>query len=404
MNVLMATIMVPNAAAASAGAIVMYDEVQAIAERHHVTLATLATDDDHAALQMLRDMGLNVHAVFRHRTTGVMGLLRRAEVGMRWRLGNEPLRTAVFREREIQRVLDHLGTTPFDVVHVLDNAMAGYRLPAARATIVSEYEVRTGIDDVSTSASSLSSVNAREAERRRWWSYQSAAWSRFDRVQVFTDDDATSVRQIAPHVADRVRVNPFGVHLAEAVPPTASATESLVFVGGFQHPPNVDAAMWLVDEILPLVRARRPGVTLTIVGADPPSALRARARAGVRVTGRVDRVEPFLYEASVVVAPLRAGGGMRLKVLQAMALGRPVVATSRGAAGIWNPRAAPTIRVADDAPGIAGHVTALLDSEADRAALGARARQAVEAHHRRDQFAERLRAIYEELQHSGAAA
>ena len=87
-----------------------------------------------------------------------------------------------------------------------------------------------------------------------------------------------------------------------------------------------------------------------------------------------------------------------------MALGRPVVTTSRGAAGIWNPPTAATIRVADDAAGLADHVAELLASASERRALGARARAAVDAHHRWDQFAERLRAIYDELPCSGAAA
>ena len=78
--------------------------------------------------------------------------------------------------------------------------------------------------------------------------------------------------------------------------------------------------------------------------------------------------------------------------------------TSRGAAGIWNPPGAPTLRVADDTAAIAGHEAALLESAAERSALGTRAREAVRTHHRRDAFAERLRAIYAELARSGAAA
>jgi glycosyltransferase involved in cell wall biosynthesis len=403
-NVLMVSTMVPSASAASAGAIVMHGEVEAIAARHRVTLATLATADDQAALRALEAMGIRVHSTLRHRDAGIGGLIRRAAVGVRWRLGDVPLRTTVFRERAIQRTLDQLRASRFDVVHVLDNAMANYRLPTARAAVLTEYEVRAGADDGLLDGSTMPPLRVREAERARWWRYQADVWARFDRVQVFTDEDAASVRRIAPHVGDRVRVNPFGVRVPAMTEAVLDTPDSVVFVGGFRHPPNVDAALWLVDEILPIVRARHPAARLTIVGADPPPAVWARASEAVNVTGRVDRVEPFVQSATVVVAPVRTGGGMRLKVLQAMALGRPVVTTPRGAAGIWNPPGAPTIRIADDAAGLAAHVIALLASPTERQALGARARAAVDAHHRWDQFAERLRALYDELPCSGAAA
>jgi glycosyltransferase involved in cell wall biosynthesis len=178
----------------------------------------------------------------------------------------------------------------------------------------------------------------------------------------------------------------------------------MLFVGGFRHPPNVDAALWLADEIMPLVLRQHPTARLTIVGADVPDAVRRRAGDAIDVVGRVDDVEPFVASSSLVVAPLRAGGGMRLKVLQAMAAARPVVTTTRGAAGIWNPAGAPTLLIADDAAGIATHVASLLASESARQALGARAREAAINHHRWDQFAERLHAIYDEVLASGAAA
>lgn len=367
----------------------MHGEVAAIAQRHEVTIATLATGEDGEALRSLRDDGFRVHAVFRRPADGALGIVRRASIGLDARLHDLPLRTAVFREAAMQRTLDRLAeTSSFDVVHVLDNAMASYRLPAARARLLSEYEVRDESD----------------AEHEKWRRYQADVWSQFDRVQVFTDADADAARRIVPEVADRLRVNPFGVDPGDPGDSTVEGPDSIVFVGGFRHPPNVDAALWLADEIMPLVWQRHPRARLTIVGADVPEAVRARASDAVEVVGRVDSVEPYVASAAIVVAPVRAGGGMRLKVLQAMAAARPVVTTSRGAAGVWNPASAPTLLVADDAAGLAAHVSALLSSESLRHALGARALDAVESHHRCDQFAARLHAIYDELLPSGVAA
>jgi glycosyltransferase involved in cell wall biosynthesis len=402
-NVLMVSTMVPSDSGASAGAIVMHAEVEAVASRHRVTLVALATPDDATALRRLEDAGVRVHVAYRHRDHGLAGLVRRASVGVRWRLGDAPLRTTVFHERELQRTLHALGDSSFDVAHVLDNAMAAYELPPARARILTEYEVRSEADDGVLDGTRVLSEHAREAERARWWRYQSDVWSRFDRVQVFTPADAAAVERIAPQIAGRVRVNPFGVRVPEPAG-AAEIPDSLVFIGGFRHPPNVDAAVWLADDIFPLVRARVPGAHLTIVGADPPGVVQGRAGGPVTVTGRVPSIWPYLESAAVVVAPVRSGGGMRLKVLQAMALGRAVVTTSRGAAGVWNPPEEPTLCVADDAPGIADQVAALLASPAKRSALGERARAAVLAHHRPDQFAQRLLATYDELAASGVAA
>jgi len=402
-NVLMLTPMVPHADAPSAGAIVMHGELMAVAAHHDVTLATLATSADDSAIQTLRDSGLRVHAVPRRRDHGVGALVRRGTLGIRWRFGHLPLRTLVFHERAMQATLDRLGGVPFDAVHIIDNAMAQYRRPRARTTLLSEYEVRVDAEDGMVSARAMRSARDREAERQRWRRYQSEVWSSVDRVQVFTDRDATTVRELAPQASGRVFVNPFGVDLPASVG-HGPLPGNLVFVGGFAHPPNVDAAVWLAETILPLVRARCPGARLTIVGADPPGAVQRLAGAETVVTGRVDAVDPYIDSAEVVVAPLRSGGGMRLKVLQAMAREKPVVTTPRGAEGIWNPPGAPTLRVADDAEGIAAHIVQLLGSREARCTLGARARAAVAEHHTWEQFAERVDALYASLPVAGAAA
>ena len=387
MNVLVVSTLVPNRTGTSAGAIVMHGEVRAVAQRHDVTIATLASEEDDEALQSLRDDGFRVRAVLRSRVDGARGFVRRASIGLASRLQDFPMRTAIFHESEMQRMLDRLSTAAFDVIHVLDNAMASYRLPPARARLLSEYEVRDEAE-----------------EREKWNRYQAGVWKQFDRVQTFTDADAEAARRIAPQVGDRLRVNPFGVDVRELRHPARERPHSMVFVGGFRHPPNVDAALWLIDEIMPLVLEQQPHARLSIIGADVPESVRARTSSAIDVVGRVDDVEPYVTSASVVVAPVRAGGGMRLKVLQAMAAARPVVTTTRGAAGVWNPASAPTLLVADDAAGIAGHVSSLLESAHARNALGARAHDAVVNHHRWDQFAERLHAIYDEVLASGAAA
>ena len=119
------------------------------------------------------------------------------------------------------------------------------------------------------------------------------------------------------------------------VEPKQGNDHTLVFLGSFGHPPNVDAANYLCESIWPVIRARIPNAQLHLVGGSPPSAVTELARApGVTVTGWVPDVGARLANADVGVVPLRRGGGVKLKTLEMMAAGRPVVTTSVGCEGI----------------------------------------------------------------------
>jgi glycosyltransferase involved in cell wall biosynthesis len=134
--------------------------------------------------------------------------------------------------------------------------------------------------------------------------------------------------------AREVVVVPNGVDTAAVPyrPPTDGA--GLLYVGHYGYQPNAAAANELAGEILPRVRERRPDATLELVGREPPAALVRRPPAGVRVTGAVPDVLAHLHAARVVVVPLRSGSGTRLKVLEAMAAGVPVVSTPLGVKGL----------------------------------------------------------------------
>lgn len=110
----------------------------------------------------------------------------------------------------------------------------------------------------------------------------------------------------------------------------------LLFVGGFAHPPNVDAAVWFCEEVMPLLRAQNPNVRLSIAGSRPTPEVLDLKRAGIDVLGFVsdERLRELYRETSVVVAPLRYGAGVKGKVIEAMARGRPMVTTAVGAQGI----------------------------------------------------------------------
>ena len=137
----------------------------------------------------------------------------------------------------------------------------------------------------------------------------------------------------------------------------------LVFVAGFGHGPNGDAAVWFVNEVLPLVHAQAPGVHIHLVGSNPTPAVRELAGERVHVTGFVsdEELSGYYERCRVIVAPLRYGGGMKGKVVEAMRFGVPTVTSAAGAQGLAE--ALDFLAVADDAPAFARHVLRLLDDD-----------------------------------------
>jgi glycosyltransferase involved in cell wall biosynthesis len=144
--------------------------------------------------------------------------------------------------------------------------------------------------------------------------------------------------------------------------------------------PNEDAALWLCRDIWPLVRERVPEAKLLLVGRDPSDALRARAGPGVEVTGTVPDVRPYLQRARIGLAPLRAGGGSRLKVLESLDAGRPVVATAKGIEGL-DDLVGNGVAVADEPAQLADAIAELLADPERAASIGLEGRAAVADRH-----------------------
>jgi len=169
-----------------------------------------------------------------------------------------------------------------------------------------------------------------------------------------------------------------GIETADPLPEATSST--VVFVATMGWPPNTEAALWLGRDIWPAVRKQVPGAALLLVGRDPPPAVRALAGSDVEVTGAVADVRPYLARARVAVAPLRAGGGTRLKLLEALGGGRPVVATSVGVDGLED-LVGRGVVVADGAEDIAGALVELLKHPGRAADMGRVGARAVAAEH-----------------------
>jgi glycosyltransferase involved in cell wall biosynthesis len=152
-----------------------------------------------------------------------------------------------------------------------------------------------------------------------------------DATVVVTETELARVSQDLPGTT--LHVLPIGNHIRVTVLPV-DARSGILFVGGFVHPPNVDAALLLAQEVMPLVWRELPGVKLTIAGAHPPPQLQQLSSRLIEVPGWVEDLDPLLGSSRALVAPLRYGAGLKGKVTQALAEGLPVVTTPIGAEGL----------------------------------------------------------------------
>jgi polysaccharide biosynthesis protein PslH len=397
-RILLLTPMPPAPSAPGAIPVLLYAQLVGLSERHAVTLVTVAGPEPHEfeAVRRLAAAGVEVHAIERHEPHGRARWARRRRFAGAWLHGRWPWRTVWFWQPGIQRLLDRLARErSFDVVVAEDNAMGIYRLPNGAVHALTEYEVRRPrpVRRPPLSPREWPRWAFGEADWLRWPRYEQDVWRRFDLLQVFTDRDADAVRAIAPELAERIHVNPFAIVLPPSVE-TPVEPDTVVFLGNYTHPPNVDAALWLGREIMPRLRGLRPGVRLALAGAYMPAEVRALAGPDIRVVGYVSDADALVRRNAVIMAPVRTGGGMRMKVLHAMALGKPVVTTPRGTAGLETDERLPPLAVASDEANMAS-VTAQLLADADaRERLGAAARRYVEEHHSPQAYASRLEAIY----------
>jgi glycosyltransferase involved in cell wall biosynthesis len=195
-----------------------------------------------------------------------------------------------------------------------------------------------------------------------------------DAVVVFTDDDRRLVAGGAPS-ATPVTTIPLGWDVP-AVPldPVGGEPPAIVFAGDYGHPPNVDAALRLACEVLPRVHAHHPDVRLELIGPDPPPKLVALAGERVEVPGRVPSILARLDRAAIVVTPISIGGGMRVKVIEALAAGKALVASPRALAGL-DVRDGEQVLVADGGEETATAVTRVLTDVGLRVRLARCARE-----------------------------
>ena len=192
-------------------------------------------------------------------------------------------------------------------------------------------------------------------------------------------------------------LDPWDVDLSSFIPSEAPTDPcTLLFVGVMNYFPNTDGVTYFVREVLPAIRAVHPDVRLKIVGMNPPEAVKLLGAGHIEVTGVVDDPRPYLDSSTVVIVPLRVGGGTRFKIVEAMAKGKPIVSTRIGAEGIEVSHDRELL-LADDADSFAREVGRLLTDPELAKRLGRAGRQLAEQRYSWESALTRLEAFYGEL-------
>jgi glycosyltransferase involved in cell wall biosynthesis len=224
-------------------------------------------------------------------------------------------------------------------------------------------------------------------EERRWFGYA-------DRVVVTSPSDAAALSGALN--ADRIAVIPNGVDLGSFAYRPAPEAGRIVFTGNMSWPPNEDAAEHFARALMPAIRSRIPGASFWIVGADPSARVRDLASIpGVHVTGTVADIRPWIWSAAVYASPLRFGLGVKNKILEAMAAGAPIVATSRSLSGtpLIDGRHA---MVADEDAKFVNAVVGLLSNADLRESLSREARRKAETEYSWSAVASAFEGLYRE--------
>jgi polysaccharide biosynthesis protein PslH len=392
-----------------------YNVLRLLSGRHDISLLSFADDGpDPEAIGHLETLCRSVTTV---RLTSRSALSRLRGLFF----STKPDLVTRLPSRDFQNEIDRLlAGKQYDIVQVEGLELAEYVLPRLRKRggrcpapgplfILddhnAEYTLQKSAFETTWPAKPLQSVYS-FIQWRKLRLYEARCRRMFDAVTAVSREDERALEDIQPGVVVPVISN--GVD-SDFYTPTSDRSRALeagvppdgpvvLFTATMDYRPNVDAMVWFAGSIWPQVIASRPATRLYIVGRNPSPEVRAlEGRDGIHVTGSVDDVRPYMEAAAVFVVPMRMGGGVRLKALEAMSMELPVVSTTLGMSGIDFAPGEDAI-VADDPRDFADQVCRLLADDALRAEMGRRAARVARGGYDWEEIVPRFDAVYSILQ------
>jgi glycosyltransferase involved in cell wall biosynthesis len=356
---------------------------------HQVTLVTFYRDEETPYLENLKELCHRVIGIpmRRSRLMDVAYLLKSNLTGRPFIIERDDL--PPFR----QAVEECVRRDAVDVIHADQLGMAQFALPPANhvgawpATLFDAHNaVWTIVERMGQNAAlPLKPVLALETQRVR--QYEADILQAFTHTLAVSEPDAAALLAAClPGVSHealkaKMTVIPIAVDTATLTPVTRQpGSQNILTMGTLHYPPNADGIRWFANEVFPRVRQSQPAATLTIVGKNPPAdfvQLAAKHPGVIHVTGYVPDLTPYMQAAALMAVPVRAGGGIRVRILEAFARAMPVVTTTVGLEGIHG-RPGLDVLVADDAASQAAAVTHLMADETLQQQLAANGRALAE--------------------------
>ena len=309
--------------------LIIWHLARELAQRGYVMdlLALYDRADDPAHIAEYRDFFRSIELIPEARRGGLAHLRRLLVSSARFAQSPE----MSFSPQLWRTIDDYLGRCDYDLVHCFGGVSVYEFYPcfADKPTVMTPYESYALYLERAAGQGQLKAKLALPIARR----FESWMFTPYDRTVVIAQPDKEMLLSLQPKL--KIEVIPNGIDLASfRLQALERAPHTLVFVGNYDYPPNQDAVKALAGRVLPAVRQRIPQARLQLVGNNPPDWMRALADDDIEVTGRVADVKPYLARATAFVCPLRMGAGLKNKVLEALAMGIPVVATPLSVDGI----------------------------------------------------------------------
>lgn len=377
------------------GRIRVFNLLKQIATKDDVTLLALETQPtDAEGVAQLQQLGIRVHLVPNAQTLPPVSFATLLKAFLK----RQPITVARYDLPAYrQKFKELIATGTFDLVHYEMFHTAQFHTEARLPSVLSQQNVDSAI------WRRLCGETVNPFYKFAYWTQQLAfqryEWvlsPKFDAVTCTSDIDAVVFQR---HCAeDVIEIIPNGVDVTHYLPDfSAEAPAHLIYIGSMDWYPNEDAVDFFADEVLPQIQERVPDVRFSIVGGNPSARVQKLAeRKGVVVTGRVPEIKPYFAEATVFVVPLRIGSGTRLKILEALAMGKAIVSTSVGAEGL-DLKDGEEIFIADEPTVFAEAVTRLLTDGSLRRRIGENGRARVERDYDWRSIGEKLHQLYTKI-------
>jgi sugar transferase (PEP-CTERM/EpsH1 system associated) len=359
---------------------------------HQVTLAAFTSGDGEDAGDLPRYTRLETMVHDRKNTS--LGAFRALGLPTPYTVGKYHTESMT---RRIDRLLQD---SSYDLIHVDHLHMAEYAVRAKEKfgipIFLREHNFETAIWERFSSATRnpvLKWFGKIQLEKMR--RYEPLMAEKFNCCLMATREDETKLRDASSRV--KTVVVPAGVDLTYFEPQSRNSeeTNSLLFLGSLEWLPNQESFFWFYEEIFPRILSRIPSARLYVVGKNPSRKLRRLSGSNVDIVGSVDDIRPFMERAAVCVVPLRIGSGIRIKILEMLAMRKAVVTTSIGCEGIEVENGRHLV-VADGEDAFAEETCRLLRDGELRRSLGESGRSLVCEHYQWEKVVQKLVSVYEE--------